>query len=556
MQGNTLHFINYKTTIMAILMSILLICPAMAQEVNSQQEVQDGFFQLNPYKVPAKATPLDKKLLAVMGEHHIVGLSAAVILGDKVIWSGGYGWADLRTARPVTPETIFRTASMSKMVTGTALMQLYEQKKFRLDDDISNYLGYQVRNPKYPNIPITFRQLMTHTSSILDRGSYDALINETPELLGKIDIKDILTPKGTYYQADTFASYAPGGKFSYSNFGTAIAASLVESISHLPFAQYCKQYIFKPLKMDSSFQAMDIEKWKNIGVLYRPNGEGTWFRPTKDDYRDVKPMGTIRNAPLGSALGDSPAGGARMSVLDVSKFMMAHMNGGTYGRKSILKKETADLMHGIEWFGDGMDGFYKQKGFNFHATDDLVPGQRLIGHSAEAYGLIGDAYYDPDTKYGLIFLMNGGQYTNSNPYYSVENQVAKVLYNEFASKFTEKTRKIRGKVNNTILTVNDRKLFMPLPATEVKAKTGKTVFIPEITAADALKVGIALDATGDILTYTKGNLKAVLTVGKGQMDVNGKKINLLQAPYKKDGHIMVPFMDLNNALGIKANIKF
>lgn len=550
-----LKFINWKAAVVTLLVSPCLASPVMAQ---NQVEVssQDGYFPLPPYQVPAKITPIDKKILATMQKYNIVGLSAAVVRGDKIIWSGGYGWADLRRIRAVTPDTIFRSASISKMITGTALMQLYEQKKFQLDEDISKYLGYQVRNPRYPNTIITFRQLMTHTSSIVDEGGYDNLVEQTPELLKDTGIKDILTPEGAYYSLDSFADYEPGKGFSYSNFGTAISASLVEVLSQHTFAEYCRENIFKPLRMDASFQASDIENWQNIGVLYRPNGEGNLFYPTKDEYGDIKPVRESRTTPIGNALGDSPAGGVRMNILDLSKFMMAHINGGTYNNKSILKKDTADLMHGMQWFGNSMNGLYKEKGLNFHISDDLVPGQRLIGHSAEAYGLIGDAYYDPDSKYGLVFLMNGGNYKNSAPYYGVETQVAQLLYSEFAGKNTDGDRKIRGKINDVVLNVNDRKIFMPLPAAGGKSQNDKVIFIPEISAADALKAAIELDPTGNMLTYTKGNKVVVLKIGKAGLTVNGKGTTLSQAPYKKDGHIMVPLVELRDALGDKTTIRF
>lgn len=557
--------ISWKTFILTCLVAPCLVSSGGGQVAAASdqgiafvdnKEEKDGFFPLSPYRVSGKMTPLDQKLLAAMEKYNVVGLSAAVVRGDKIIWSGGYGWADLSTSRLVTPETVFRNASISKMVTGTALMQLYEQKKFQLDEDISKYLGYQVRNVQYPNSPITFRQLLTHTSSIVDRGSYDQLIEERPELLKAIDIKEMLTPEGSYYNKSTFAEYEPGKGFSYSNFGTAISASLVESISHLTFAEYCRKNIFIPLNMDASFQVGDIKNWQQIGVIYRSTEKSTLFYPTKDDYSGVKPVSDVRTAPLGSALGDSPAGGVRMNVVDLSKFMMAHMNGGTYNKKSILKSDTADLMHSIQWFGNSMDGLYKQKGLYFHITDNLVPGQRLIGHSAEAYGLIGDAYYDPDTKYGVVFLMNGGNYAHSAPYYPIENQVAKILYDEFSPKEAGENRKIRGKINDATLYVNDRKVMMPLSATEIKTKKNKVVFIPEIAAADALKASVDLDETGNILTCTRGNKVVILTANKVEIKVNGKNIALQQAPYKKDGHIMVPLVELRDAFGDKGSIIF
>ncbi|BBB90518.1 MAG TPA: serine hydrolase [Methylomusa anaerophila] len=531
------------------------IAAAILWSVCPVQQAWAEYYPLAPYIVPAKPSALDNKLLSIMTEHKIVGLAAAVFQGDKIVWSSGYGWADLKTPRQAGAETIFRVASISKMITATALMQLYDQGKFALDDDISRYLGYQVRNPGYPDVKITFRHLLTHTSSILDSGSYNNIIQERPELLSSIQIKDMLVPGGSYYSPATFANYPPGTSFSYSNFGAGIIGSLVEAISGMPFEKYCLKYIFGPLKMDAGFDPADIANWKNLGLLYRPDETCTSFQPVAG-YYDAKPQPYIITAPLGNALGWSPAGGTRANVLDLSKFMMAHMNGGSYNKARILKAETADLMHDMQWFGYSMDGFYKQKGLNFHISDDLVPGQRLTGHSAEAYGLIGDAYFDPDSKFGMVFLMNGGNYRDAHPFYRVENDVANALYSQFAPKPSNNPRAIKARANDSLLSVNNRKIFMPVPASVAKPRQDKILFVPEMSAADALKARITQNAANNTLTFVYGANKVLLTAGQSEMDVNGNKVRLPQAPYKTGNHVMVPLRELSLALGVKTDLNF
>lgn len=544
---------RFSKLLLPVLAGTVLAVSLTTQPVQaSQPESSPGFFALQPYRLPAKPTALDKKLLTAMEEYQVVGLSATVFRDNKIIWSSGYGWADLEAERPITPATLFRVASLSKMVTATALMQLYDQGRFALDDDISKYLGYQVRNPSYPTVKITFRQLLTHTSSILDCGAYDDLVEENPALLPQIDIKDMLVPGGNYYQAATFASYPPGSQFSYSNFGTGIAGSLVEKISGMPFDKYCTKFIFKPLNMDASFEPADIKNWQNIAVLYRPDQQLANFRPTKDGYGSVKPEPTAITAPLGSALGRSPAGGLRSSTADFSKFMQAHMNGGTYNRTRILKADTTDLMHSMQWFGYSMNGFYKQKGLNFHITDDLVPGRRLIGHSGEAYGLSSDAYYDPDSNLGIVFMMNGANLSGANPYYQVENTIAKTLFDSFAPKNTNKTRQIKAKKNAGYITVNDRKLFLPEPAAITKSGKSQSLFLPAISTADALSCGISQQ--GSQLTFTHGSSKAVITAGQAEMLLNGETIALSQSPYNQNGQIMIPVRELADALKINVKI--
>jgi len=528
------------------LAGIILVLSLLTSTAQANQlEPPPGYYVLPPYMLPAKPTDLDKQLLTTMEKYKVVGLSAAVFNERRLIWNGSYGWADLATDRTVNAETLFRVASLSKMITATALMQLYDQGKFGLDDDIGQYLGYQIRNPRYPDIKITFRQLLTHTSSIVDSGAYATILEETPALLQEINIQDMLVSDGQYYDPDTFGNYAPGSQFSYSNFGTGIVGTLVEKISGLPFDKYCTKYIFQPLDMDASFEPSDIINWQNTAVLYRPDASLTSFRPTKDNYNGIKPA----PATSAGALAHSPAGGLRANSTDLAKFIQIHMNGGVYKHTRILKPDTADLMHSMQWFGYSMGGFYKQKGLNFHITDDLVPGKRLVGHSGEAYGLSSDAYYDPDSNLGIVFLMNGANLIEANPYYSVENDIAKTLFTTFAPKAGNKPKQLKAQTGASFITVNNRKIFLQTPVTITKIGKNHFLFLPAITAADALSAG--LEQADDTVTFTIGESKATLTAGQASMTINSKTLALPQPPYKQNGQLLVPVRELAAALKIK-----
>jgi CubicO group peptidase (beta-lactamase class C family) len=486
---------------------------------------------------------LDNKIWAAMWRNNIVGLSAAVFQDNQIIWSNGYGYADLRTDRQATPETVYRIASISKMITATALMQLYDQGKFQLDDDISRYLGYVVRNPKYPNILITFRQLLTHTSSIVDEGTYNKVVEETPALLKDIDIKDFFVPGSPYYSPENFANYPPGAGFTYANLGFNLIGSLVEVISGERFDKYTIRHIFAPLQMDASFDPADIQNWKNFAVLYKFDKDKGIFVPARDDYRGEKPQRLIVTAPLGSALGWGPTGAARMNVLDLAKFMLAHVQGGMYDCVRILAKNTADLMHQMQWFGNGLEGLYKQKGLGFHITDDLVPGQRLVGHPGEAEGLVGDAYFDPDTKFGFVFLMNGGIWGSAKPFYQIENTIATILYNQFAPRVCWPVRTICGTIGGHTICVNGRRIVLPS-----SAGIEGPDFVPEMTAADVLKAAIELDEGKTTLTFRYGGNSVTFKVGYAEMLVNDRMVALPKAPYGNHGHIMVPLATLGQAL--------
>jgi len=116
----------------------------------------------------AHAQTLDDFILTQMNQNHIPGLSACIIKRGAVVWRGNYGMANFTNNIPVSSTTVFMLASVAKTVTATALMQVYENGGYQLDDSINAHLPFAVRNPNHPDTPITFRMLLTHTSAIRD----------------------------------------------------------------------------------------------------------------------------------------------------------------------------------------------------------------------------------------------------------------------------------------------------------------------------------------------------------------------------------------------------
>ena len=108
----------------------------------------------------------DKKIQLLMKLAHMPSLSTCVIKNESVVWSKTYGYYDLKNKKLATQNTIYMVASISKMFTAIAIMQLWEQGLFDLDDDVNDYLPFELRNPHYPDVPITFRMLLAHQSSL------------------------------------------------------------------------------------------------------------------------------------------------------------------------------------------------------------------------------------------------------------------------------------------------------------------------------------------------------------------------------------------------------
>ena len=167
------------------------------------------------------------------------GIAACVLRRDAVEWSAGYGWADIDNKVPMTPDTILNTASISKTFVATAIMQLRDEGRFELDDAVDAYLPFPVRNPLYPIMPITFRQLLTHTSSINDGPAYTPSYACGDPTLDLMDwLQSYFDPDGANYSAsDNFLSLRPGviepprQTMAYSNVGFGLLGGLVDQIS-------------------------------------------------------------------------------------------------------------------------------------------------------------------------------------------------------------------------------------------------------------------------------------------------------------------------------------
>ncbi|MGQ7886052.1 serine hydrolase domain-containing protein [Paenibacillus sp. WC2504] len=379
---------------------------------------------------------LDEQIQQVMDKHRIVGLAASVMREGKQIWSAGYGWANVDRRIPVTSQTIFRIASISKTVVATAVMQLVEQGLCGIDQDVSEILGIPVRSSKYPETPITLRMIMTHTSGLQDE-YVRFVVDSRSENPPKIRLADLLLPGGTYYTDSLWGDGRPGDPdgFEYSNLGAVMLATVVERLSNERFDEYCKKHLFEPLQMnDTSFNIGDLKDMDSVAVLYEYSEANDEFIVGTDDFRGKKPEAIDYSGYVPGTNGAlfSPQGGLRTSVDNLTRFMEAHSNDGKLNDVQILKPESVDLMHAPHWSGYRQEGFFRNCGLQFQITDDLLPGHRLIGHSGDAYGLLSDMYFHKQEKWGFILLMNGvNQSKGQGIYFVAEEELAQVLKTAF-----------------------------------------------------------------------------------------------------------------------------
>ena len=326
-------------------------------------------------------------------------LAACIIKDNQIIWSIGYGYYDRSELKHATTDTIYNLMSISKTITGTALMQLYEQGLFELDDDVNTFLPFDLRNPNFPDDPITFRMLLSHTSSLYcpsydyywNNFSGDPPFNFYPEQF----LKEYLLPGGEYYDPGVWSTeHRPGEYALYVNVGFEIIAYLVELISGELFLEYCDTYIFSPLDMKNTgfnLSCLDIDQvaipyWRVMCRYYKINELRFWFEryTPPDQYWRIRWY---------------PAGGLYSTVSDLSHFLIAHMNDGIYNGTRILQKETVELMHEIQP-GNQID-------YGLAWYQDTIWGINVTGHSGGNVGVNTEMCYNQTEEIGVIWFANG-----------------------------------------------------------------------------------------------------------------------------------------------------
>lgn len=385
------------------------------------------------------AQTLSSELDNISSANDMMGGSLVIFCKDGIIENLSFGNADVVSGTPITTDTKYRIASISKTITAIAIMQLVEQNLLGLDDNIGDVLGYEVLNPNYPNLPITVRMLLSHTSSIIDGTTYNSFLNATVNQDPIPNLSEILTPNGTYYTASQFTTTLPGNYFNYSNINYVILGTIVEKVSHLRFDQYCFQNLSNPLGLDASFNVNDLQDINQVAVLYRKPG-GVWT-PQIDNYQGVQPKFTnLDNYVPGTNGGRfGPQGGFRSSAQDIAKIFLALVNDGTYQNQNILTPASCGLMFSKQWTFNGNNGnnyfgLFRSWGLGIHrltyttGNDIALPASTsMIGHTGLAYGLVSDAYFDQDRNIGFVFITNGvgtGFQSNSqSSFYTVEQDI-------------------------------------------------------------------------------------------------------------------------------------
>jgi len=318
----------------------------------------------------------------------IYSLSTCIIKNDEIVWSKGYGLYDKEQQKHASAETIYIIASISKTITATAVLQQVDQARIDLDEDVNGYLDFDLRNPYFPDVPITYRMLLNHTSSlnIEPTSFYQVQYDEDSSPLTSW-LKDYFYDDGVMNKSKWNNSH-PGKEFGYSNLGFTILGYLVEKITNQSFHQYCKEQIFIPLNMtNTSFLLSEINMEQHahpyILAYVKRSGYPNMYLPLPH-----------------YSICFYPAGGLRTSVLDLSHFVIAHMNGGLYNGVRILNESTVEEMHNISVpIPIGRNWYY---GLGWSICQNSQGKRLLEGHSGDLYGYVTQMQIKPEGNTAII----------------------------------------------------------------------------------------------------------------------------------------------------------
>ncbi|MBY0164225.1 serine hydrolase [Paenibacillus lautus] len=405
----------------------------------------------------------------------LAGALVVVVQDDKVLLNTGYGYADLESKKKIDPDrTLFRMASISKSVTATAVMQLVENGKIDLMQNITEYMP-DVKIPNHTGAPVTVEHLLTHTTGFDFTDSYSV----PPHIIQKGEI-----PLADFIRVNAPAVVrTPGEVYRYDNLASSMQGYIVQSVSGEPFEDYVKKQIFDPLNMKHAAFRMNDDIIANLATGYNV------------DQHPIKPYENVPTI--------APEGGMFASGTDMANFITAHLNEGRFGSARILKEETTQLMHKTHYDAAGIPlTSYSFESFMHNSHN----GQTVIGKGGDLEGYHSWLWLLPDQNVGGLIVVNSDKSASIRSEFFVafmdhfypkkqgsENSFP--LHQEQLQKFEGLYRSLRTPIIATQVTAGQGELLVKDAMGEHKLKpVGPLRFVDENGVPAAFKE----DDNGDV----------------------------------------------------------
>lgn len=372
---------------------------------------------------PAAANPLAALVAgAEPRAPQLAGVVGVVADRHRILRAEAHGLADIAAGRPLKTDSVIRVASISKLVVAIALWRLVEQGLLDPDRDVSLYLGWTLRHPAHPQTPVTLRQLLSHSSGIVDGPGYAFALEEK--------LQDRLT-------TEHWGPGAPGKRFEYANLNYGLIATVMEAATGDRFDRLMTRLVLAPLKIDAGYnwQGASDAAIARAAVLYRKgrdetawNPAGPWV-PQVDDLNGKRAVCPVRSTagcdlaayrPGSNGTIFSPQGGLRIAIPDLARIGQLLLRGGEVNGVRLLRPATVKAMLTPVWQAGGAmpgDDYHGQMlcyGAGLHclsgkagASDQPVPNARWWGHLGEAYGLLAGLWIDQPRGRVIAYALTG-----------------------------------------------------------------------------------------------------------------------------------------------------
>ena len=354
--------------------ALLLICLCLFSSAHAQE--------------PSPGEALD----AAFRRYSTLGGVVAVIQNGEVTFTHTFGVRKIG-GDLVEEDTLFQVGSISKMIANIGLMQLLDEKGLTLETELGDVLGYPVRNPAYPQEPVTLRQLMTHTAGLRDSGDYQLAIAGHP-----VSLKKMFTTRGEY---TFYSSIRPGSKREYSNLGGGLIGCLIEKLSGQTLDDYLQEHVFDPLGVNAAYQPSRFGEDAPFADMYH--------MPERYSAKVLSADKTRITQPDPDTHYFLTAGKLVISAPDLCKLLIALCDGGVYQNTRILSESAAQAISTPHNAIASVDCEAGHGLFMNMIQNDQVEGRTMYGHGGKANGMLCAAYFDPSDRTGVVMLTNGCQ---------------------------------------------------------------------------------------------------------------------------------------------------
>jgi len=363
---------------------------------------------------------IEQQILKYMDTCRTAGMSVVLVKGDRIVYQNALGYRDVETKEKLDINDIFRIASISKSFSGVSIMQLCEEGKMSLEDDASQYLGFSLRNPRYPEIPITVKMLLSHTSSMDDNG-------------GALRYRDdhYVNPSKTTQDtiAMMFHEYAPGQGYDYCNRALNLIGMIIEKVSGERFDDYVRNHILRPIGAENAGYNLDSLDKSTFTTLYTYNSKKDTIERAKG-YVPVNEFKVKYGSYIKGVEGCywSPTGGMKISAPNLARWMMTLRDGGMAptGKRVLSEQGIKKLLTPVTPSDD-----VRYYCLTTRTEPNFIKGVTLKGHTGSAQGLKSCMFFNPESDWGFVCLCSSTRLTQIDGVYEIYYKTVNLLYEQF-----------------------------------------------------------------------------------------------------------------------------